>query len=290
MATAAAKESYFHPYFDDATADVLLQSSEGTLYRVHSFILRNTSGFFRTMLSLPQPIQDDIKPSRKQQEIHTGDSDSVMERVLRMMCGLEIPRWESFDEFEAVLELIEKWDTPGPLSFARTALPSPMFSDEPLRVYILATRFGWQEETASALVQTLKLDLLSGEFDAMLCRLSSRSLLQLVTFHDRCKARFRMSLDGTDLFAAGNEEPRECSCGKRRDNYPWRILKAKIISEFNRRPLGDRILVDMAGWPESAACWRAKCHCGNMYYDQVSTVANIKACITAASQKASEGL
>ncbi|KAF7345690.1 Epimerase domain-containing protein [Mycena venus] len=90
------------------------------------------------------------------------------------------------------------------------------------------------------------------------------------------ETRFRDALDGTDLFAAGNEEPRECSCGKRRDNYPWRILKAKLLAEFDRRPLGDCVLVDMSGWPESAACWRAKCLCGNLYYDQVSTVGNIK--------------
>jgi hypothetical protein len=33
-----------------------------------------------------------------------------MERLLRIMCGLEIPRWTSFDEVEAALDLIEKWD------------------------------------------------------------------------------------------------------------------------------------------------------------------------------------
>nr|GAT53751.1 predicted protein [Mycena chlorophos] len=264
---ATAKETY-HPSFDDEFADVVLQSLEGTLYRVHSFVLRTTSGFFRTMLSLPQPPAPDGKPHHA--EIPVGEHDVVLERVLRMLCGLEIPRWTSFDELESALELIEKWDTPGPLSFIRTALPAPMFADDPLRVYLLATRFGWQEETDSALVQTLKLDLLApaGELEEMLCRLSSRSLLKLVTFHERCKTRFRTALDGTELFAAGNEEQRECSCGKRRDNYTWRMLKAKIISEFNRRPLGDRILVDMAGWPEAAACWRAKCMCGNMNYDQ----------------------
>jgi hypothetical protein len=50
----------------------------------------------------------------------------------------------------------------------------------------------------------------------------------------------------------------------------------QLLSEFNKRPLGDQILIDMAGWPESAACWRVKCHCGTLYYDQVSTVANIQ--------------
>lgn len=224
------------------------------------------------MLSLPQPT-DSKQP---QETIPCGEKDVVMERVLRMMCGLEIPRWASFDEVEAVIELMEKWDTPGPLSIVRSAITAPLFAREPLRVYVLTTHFGWTEETAEVLVSSLRLDLLSGAHDAALCRLSSRSLLDLVTFHDRCKARFREALDGTALFAAGNEEPRECGCGKKRDNYPWRLLKAKLITEFNCRPLGDHILVDMAGWPESAACWRARCPCGNLYYDQVSTVANIQ--------------
>ncbi|KAJ7753046.1 hypothetical protein DFH07DRAFT_824476 [Mycena maculata] len=264
----------FHPSFADKTADVALQSTEGTVYLVHSIILRNTSGFFRTMLSLPQP-QDAKIPH----EILVGEKDAVMERVLRMMCGLEIPRWGSMDEIESALDLIEKWDAPGPLSVVRTAITSPLFADEPLRVYVLTTHFGWEEETKTVLVSTLKLELLNGEHDATLCCLSSRSLLTLVAFHNRCKARFREALDGTELFAAGNEEPRECGCGKRRDNYPWRILKTKLLSEFDQRPLGDHILTDMAGWPESAACWRAKCGCGNLYYDQVSTVANIKTSI-----------
>ncbi|KAJ7155756.1 hypothetical protein C8R46DRAFT_1116392 [Mycena filopes] len=267
---STAQQNY-HPSFSDETADVVLQSAEGTCYRVHSVILRLTSGFFRTMLSLPQPLDAKVP-----HEIPVGEADAVMERVLRMMCGLEIPRWASFDEVETTLELIEKWDTPGPLSVVRTAIASPLFAAEPLRVYVLTAHFGWEEETKAVLVETLKLGLLDGEYDATLCRLSSRSLLTLVAFHDRCKGRFRDALDGTELFAAGNEEPRECGCGKRRDNYPWRVLKAKLLSEFNRRPLGDRILTDMSGWPESAACWRAKCHCGNLYYDQVSTVGNIK--------------
>ncbi|KAJ7643417.1 hypothetical protein DFH06DRAFT_1051694 [Mycena polygramma] len=267
---ATIQDSY-HPLFCDKSADVVLQSTEGTMYRVHSIILRMTSGFFRTMLSLPQPLD-----AKLPHEIPVGEPDALMERVLRMMCGLEIQRWASFDEVESTLQLIEKWDAPGPLSVVRTAITSPLFAEDPLRVYVLTSHFEWAEETTTVLVQTLKLELLNGEHDTMLCRLSSRGLLSLITFHDRCKARFREALDGTDLFAAGNEEPRECGCGKRRDNYPWRVLKAKLLSEFNRRPLGDRILTDMAGWPESAACWRAKCHCGNLYYDQVSTVGNIK--------------
>ncbi|KAK7031957.1 BTB domain-containing protein [Favolaschia claudopus] len=272
---ATAQETY-HPSFSDPTADVVLQSTEGTFYRVHSIILRLTSGFFRTMLSLPQP--NDPSTTAKI-ELHVGEPDGVMERVLRMMCGLEIPPWPSLDQVEAALQLIEKWDAPGPLSFIRTAITSPLFAEDPLRLYVLASRFGWEDEAKTVMVQTLKLRLFDGEHDDVLCRLPSRNLLVLLAFHDRCKVRFREALDGTALFSAGNEEPRDCNCGRRRDNISWRLLKAKLVSEFERRPLGDSILADMSGWPESVVCWRVVCACGNPYYDQVSTVRNLKQAI-----------
>ncbi|KAJ7612985.1 hypothetical protein FB45DRAFT_842921 [Roridomyces roridus] len=264
-----------HASFADKTADVALHSVEGTVYLVHSIILRNTSSFFRTMLSLPQPAD-----SKAPHDIPVGEKDVVLERVLRLMCGMEIPRWSSLDEIESVLTLVEKWEAPGPLSVVRTAVTSTHFADEPLRLYVLTSHFGWEEESKQVLTETLKLMLLSGEHDSLLCRLSSRSLLKIVTFHDRCKTRFRDALNGGELFSAGNEEPRICGCGKRTDNTTWRALKAKLLTEFEKRPLGDQILVDMSAWPEAAACWREKCGCGTQYYDQVATVRNIKESIT----------
>ncbi|KAJ7230214.1 hypothetical protein GGX14DRAFT_2703, partial [Mycena pura] len=263
-----------HPSFSDASADAILQSTEGTMYHIHSAILRNTSRFFLTMLSLPQP--DDIKAP---DVIPVSEKDVVMERVLRMMCGLEIPRWTSFDELESALDLIEKWDAPGPLSYIRSAIMSPIFADEPLRVYVLTTHYGWEEETAASLVQTLKVELLSGEYDLILRRLSSKSLLDLVAFHHRCKTRFQQAMDSTALFTGGNQEPSHCACGERRDNSAWRALRTKILSEFNRRPLGDHILVNISGCLESVACWSTKCVCGSVYYNQASTIENIKLCI-----------
>ncbi|KAJ7327617.1 hypothetical protein DFH08DRAFT_884852 [Mycena albidolilacea] len=257
----------YHPAFSDPITDVVLQSLAGTMYRVHSFTLRNTSVFFRTMLSLPQPNNTKVP-----YKIPISKKDLVLELGMdtAMMCSLELPSWTSFDEVEATLELIEKWDAPGPLSVVRTAITAPLFANDPLRMY------GWAEESTAVLPHTLKLQLLSGSDDNILCQLSSQGLLSLISFHNRCKTRFWDALNGTDLFTTGNEEPRQCGCRKRRDNFLWCALKAKLLSEFECRPLGDHILVDMAGWPESALCWGAKCACGSLYYDQVSTVSNIK--------------
>ncbi|CAK5283728.1 unnamed protein product [Mycena citricolor] len=282
--------------FSDPTADIILQSTEGTLYHVHSVVLRTTSHFFRTLLSLPQgassssvQLRDSSDPQMevKPEIIPTHEADGPMDRVLRLMCGLPIPRWTALSEILTTLDLIEKWDAPGPLSVIQASIEGhPLFAAHPLKAYVLAARFGWDDEMPGIARRTLQIDLLSGGSDAAgqayeedLCRLSSRSLLRLVTYHDRCKGRFREALEGTELFASGNDEPRECNCGRNRDNYPWRMLKARLLSEFNKRPLGDTILSEMVGWPEAAACWRAQCACSQKYYDHSSTVANIKASI-----------
>jgi hypothetical protein len=47
----------YHPEFSSEEADVILAAKESTMYfRVHSFTLKSTSGFFNTMFSLPQYV------------------------------------------------------------------------------------------------------------------------------------------------------------------------------------------------------------------------------------------
>ncbi|KAF7362100.1 BTB domain-containing protein [Mycena venus] len=45
----------FHPSFDSLDGDIVLSAKGGNVFfRLHSFILKTTSSWFRTMLSLPQ--------------------------------------------------------------------------------------------------------------------------------------------------------------------------------------------------------------------------------------------
>lgn len=47
----------FHPLFVAPDGDVILAAKGGeVLFRVHSFTLRMTSGFFKTMYTLPQYV------------------------------------------------------------------------------------------------------------------------------------------------------------------------------------------------------------------------------------------
>ncbi|KAF9524560.1 hypothetical protein CPB83DRAFT_606492 [Crepidotus variabilis] len=283
-----------HPIFSFPDANVVLRSLEGTLYRMHSFTLRTTSGFFDTMFSLPQPKTS--APARTtQQDSDRGDdvldvyeSDFPMERLLSLMSGLPIPKWESLDEIERVLNLAEKWDTPGPLASLRSALSSqPFLQAKPLRCYVLATHFGWTNEAKLASKYTLSLDLYDPIHDDQLEQLSSKDLLPLLNLHRKRRDMFRELLNSPERFTAGNSTPYHCNrCGVTElENHTWRELKNRMFLEMERRPSGDTlglVIGETAEWPEARACWEAKCSkkdCGGFNYDRVATLRQILACV-----------
>src|ERR1700683_2456043 len=73
----------YDPMFDSLDDDfVLLVASDGICYRIPSFVLRCTSGFFRAMLTLPQV-------SDRPDSVTLDETSKVVGILLRMICGLE---------------------------------------------------------------------------------------------------------------------------------------------------------------------------------------------------------
>jgi len=289
----------FHPLFSFPDADIILRSFEGTLYRIHSYTLRTTSGLFDTMFNLPQPAMKVIGQGHcdekgrggetcEPEEIPTYESDFVLERLLRLLCSFPIPSWESYDDVDRVLTAAEKWDTPGPIATIRAALTCPKFlTSDPLRLYVLARHFDWKEEAKLASTHTLRLNLLDPVHAPTLARLSSKDLVPLLNLHRKRRDTFKKLLDSPERFAAGNSTPYHCSrCGiTQLDNHTWREFKNAMFAEIDRRPLGDTLGVAVgysAEWPEAKACWGAKCSkegCGGSNYDMVATLRQIRNCI-----------
>ncbi|KAG6917640.1 hypothetical protein DXG01_001747 [Tephrocybe rancida] len=221
LLTRSVKASkHFHPEFSFPDADVILRSFEGTLYRIHSYTLRTTSGLFDTMFSLPQPPKCKAEPQGRGQaspgngddepeEIPIYESDFVLERLLRLLCSIPIPSWESYDDVDRVLTAAEKWDTPGPIASIRAALTCPEFlTSDPLRLYVLAKHFDWKDEAKLAATQTLKLNLHDPVYAPTLARLSSKDLLPLLSLHRKRRDTFKRLLDSPERFAAGNRQVR----------------------------------------------------------------------------------
>lgn len=212
--TTSCKSSY-HPLFSNPNGDVVLRSSEGTLYRLHSYTLRASSGLFDTMFSLPQP-----KICRLSQNHHrstSGDArlypdildvyeaDFPMAEVLKFIYGILTPLRTSFDEIEAILALAEKWDTQGAISNLRPVFSSPQFIDQyPIRCYVLSRHYGWDYEARLASTRTLTLNLYEPIHAHSLNQLSSKDLRLLLNLHRKRRDMFRQLLNSPERFPAGN--------------------------------------------------------------------------------------
>ncbi|PPQ68179.1 hypothetical protein CVT24_005067 [Panaeolus cyanescens] len=298
-----ASAHVFHPLFNSPDADVILISSDTTRYRVHSFILRNTCTYFRTLPALVQRQQQQQQQRNQQAAtsptsptavstipplpplvIDVSEEDRVLTKVLSMLCGLYTEAWESIEDAEDALSLISKWDAPGPLSVIRTAITAPLFLASPIRLYAMATTFGWDEEAQLAATRTLPLDLYDEEYKPDLERIRSKHLLRLLRLHRSRRDEFKRSLDSDEMFEAGNSPRYMCNgCGEQLSNQTWRELKIRMFMEMDKRPAGDTLCgLDMEEWPEAVACWEACCTkpgCGRLNYSKLETLRDIKKCV-----------
>jgi hypothetical protein len=189
----------YHILFSLSDADFVLRSLEGTLYRIHSYTLRTTSGFFETMFTLPQPKNNPTDV------LDVYEEDFALECLLKMISGLTLPKWRSISDLTRVLTLAEKWDTPGPLSVMRSALTAQQFlQNHPLHCYSIATYFGWNEEAKIASTHTLTLDLHDSAHSPLMDEMSSKDLLLLLNLHRKRRDMFRELLNSPERFAAGN--------------------------------------------------------------------------------------
>ncbi|KAI0356238.1 hypothetical protein OH77DRAFT_1478330 [Trametes cingulata] len=268
----------FHPLFSSQDGDVVLGSKDRVLFRVHSYTLKTTSGWFRAMYSLPQlsATGSDIPP----ETIYVDEDAATLEGLLRMVCGLPIPRLDSYDIIEPILHAAEKYDMPGPMSIVRALVTAPPLLSDPLRLYAIACRYGWQDEAMMASRYTLTLNLHAPEHRPTLQKLGTDALLNLFQLHHTRRETLRRRLDDPPFVNDSGDT--SCSnCGSLVDYHTWRELKYVIIMEMDGRPLGDTVCnPGLLEWPAARACWNAKCiNCDRVLYDKTLTMRVIRECI-----------
>ncbi|KAF8972900.1 hypothetical protein BDZ97DRAFT_1900776 [Flammula alnicola] len=266
----------FHPDFSSLDANVVLAAKDAKVYyRVHSHTLKTTSGFFRTMYSLPQSAttQSDI--------IYLDEDAEILEPLLRMICGLPFAEITSHDLVESLLYAAEKYDMPGPMSLIRMYILTPSSLNDPIRLYAVACRYDWEQESKTLSTRTLSLNLHDPVYRPSLRTLPTDAVLDLFSLHRSRREGFRQCLDGPP-FVSG--EPSRCiQCETAISYTTWKELKYKMVMEMDARPLGDTILEQgLCVWPEAVACWRAACSnesCKRLLYDRSETIRVIRECI-----------
>jgi hypothetical protein len=268
----------FHPLFNSLEADIVLGSKDDVFFRVHSFTLKMTSGWFSSMFTLPQ--KENAAGSASQVTVYLDEDSVVIEALLRCVCGLAIPQFDSYDIIEPLLYAAEKYDMPGPLSIIRALALTPSLLADPLHLYVIACRYGWDDIVRLAATKTLTLDIFHASLRPTLKKLSSLPLLSLIDLHRGRRDLLRQRLNEPPFVS--DTGPSSCShCASPVDYHTWRELKHAIIMEMDVRPLGDTISeVSLAEWPQAKSCWEAKCTtCTRVLYDKRETLLAVRNCV-----------
>jgi len=263
--------------FAEDDAKIILTSSNGVSYRVHSFTLRTTSGFFRDMMSLPQ---HDSAESRGD-TITLDETSDVLGSLLRMISGFGAVKWASYDEVENVLAAAQKYDMRGPILTIRSAITSPFFLEQPLRLYAIAAHYGWEEEAKLASKYSLRLSLHDNEHATILDRIPTTFILRLLRLHRLRRDEFKKHVTRDNgCFGIQN-----CPyCHERVQNSALEHLMNLMIWEMDRHPAGNELLEGQwKEWPvyKGNACTNS-CHGGGTFsslgYDP-RIHADIKSCL-----------
>jgi hypothetical protein len=200
-----SNQEKYHPDFNSEDADICLTTKDNVNFLTYTFLLRKSSTLFRDTLSLPQPT--DRKESRQTRRlpsavlgplgpelngvprIHLDEESGILEIVLRMISFMDMPIVTSLDTIEDLLRTLDKFDMPSPRYLVQNMIVQDRFlSGHPLRVYKIATQYGWKEEAKAAALSSLGHDIFTGwrvdqKSRAILDTLDGKALLDLMYLH-----------------------------------------------------------------------------------------------------------
>jgi len=185
------------PPFDHVDADVILRSSdkEPVDFRTFKLLLSLSSPFFAEIFTLPQPIGS---PVYSDEGADTSRGVAVVQMAedqvtLRLLLGLclpvsvhEMPRFSSLLEIQKVTEAACKFEMDGLLKYLRGELVLPRFIEsQPLRVFAIAYRYGWDVEARKAARYTLRHPM-NTPFVSELEFISGATFYRLQEYHRMC--------------------------------------------------------------------------------------------------------
>jgi hypothetical protein len=155
------------PYdFDAPDADTILRSSDGEELRVHRLILSLSSPVFQGMFSLPRHTES----SPELPIIDVPESSDILQPFLQHLYPRSPPRITDISMWAALYAIADKYGAEVVTDLLRDMLVPRFLETSPLRVYALASCWGFEEEAKIASRRTLTLDVSKGfpEEDARL--------------------------------------------------------------------------------------------------------------------------
>jgi len=176
------------PYgFDSPDSDAVLRSSDGKEFRVHKVILNLASPIFQDMFGLPQSANS----SPKIPTIDVPEPSDTLQPFIQYLYPRSPPEIADPSVWAAVYAVADKYNAETVMGLLRGVLISRFLETSPLRVYALASHFGFEEEAKIASRETLRMDISEGfpEEDAKLMGILACQKLYLLHIQRRENAR-----------------------------------------------------------------------------------------------------
>ena len=225
-----------HLMFSEAFAndgDIILLSRDNIRFPVSSAMLKRTSGWFKTALSLPQtPQPQDSTP----EPLPMGETAEVLASLLSLTSGLGFPTLDDLAHLDDVLAAADKYEMPMPIALIRALLP-PHISLNPVRAYGMASRMDWVPERAQAAAASCGVNLLAPTHARELARLEGPHFEALLGLHERRRAALARALESTGTFVANVKGMRcrgpgmDVACGELVDHTTWGAFKFACMKE-----------------------------------------------------------
>ena len=118
-------------------------------FQVHKLILSLASPIFRDMFNVPEPRPESDVRSEAVIVVDVIDPPRALELVLKLIYPLLPPSVDSLDLLIESLVITDKYNIEGARARLRQQLPN-FVNEAPLRVYAIASRFGFDEEAEAA--------------------------------------------------------------------------------------------------------------------------------------------
>ncbi|KAL5513455.1 hypothetical protein ACEPAH_3854 [Sanghuangporus vaninii] len=222
----------FHPRYDNADGDIVLSSSDGILFRVHSVILKLASGFFKQMLEIPRVASENAHDPLPLDE----DGKTIcllLDGIYPRNDASELP--STYDEAWTLTRAADKYDIPCARQSIQSAIyEKPGLQTDPLRLYALACHWKCADATRRAAERAAKRDILSE-----LCRetpaakeLSDKDALNLLRFRRKQIDAFVSAFEEEVLWNVQIVDPDIWHCPCSTTSYEFEDLHILISSVF----------------------------------------------------------
>ena len=152
--------------FSPPDGDIVLrtQGSPTRDFRVHKLVLSLASPVFRDMFSIPQPTPTSGTSRTEVEIIDVMDPPQALEFVLRLIYPMPPPNVDNLDLLVEALVITDKYNIECARAKLRLRL-TKFIKESPLRVYAVASRFGFDEEAEAASSLTTEIVYLPGIID-----------------------------------------------------------------------------------------------------------------------------